>query len=283
MRRSFSFFLLVLVGLVTGIHLIPSVVRAGEPERFVVPQWTPSEMIVKPGTCKAQYDGVIVTQKFGEGEPPDGLVVFGDTAYIERTYAEHLIREKLCSQYNRNKGWERPDDCDGVKDSQSGKPHYFCYCQIELIIECTPRDVANETGELLATRGEMRMVAELGDIVASALLNAEKLQHPNFSGIRRSGTRYVSSSRSADGFYEKGMRAYAKPSHTNDETQEALASFEACIEKDPNHAPCLWELGWVHYVNQNYNATDILWRWVKQIDPNHEDVAEQLERLQSKL
>lgn len=288
MRRSFTIIALFIAAILTGLAaeiVVPSLAMAQEP--WTLPQWTPFEMTVKPGTCEAQYDGLTAKADIYTS---GGM----SSATIEAI-------ERVCAQYTRNKGWVRPDGCysDPLRSLplRRGEPedalhgyNYFCYCKTEAIVECVREGETDKTpgrgtsqaparsrsGSNLASAFDK--AAELVGEIARALRDDSSVSNP-----RPSGTKYVSPSRRADQLYEQGFDAYAKPSHTDEETITALSSFGACIEEDPYHTPCIWQLGWVFWANGDYNLTDILWRRVKQIDPNHASVDEWLNKLQRKL
>jgi len=213
-----------------------------------------------------------------------------------------------CGQYTRDKGWEIPNQCvnQDYKDGQGYvlQRHYWCYCRRDAITECVgPRGRDNEvlfntisssrksSAGTSSTSVQSRAPStsrEVADAFARAAEFVREIRRalqddPYQATPRPSGTSYVSPSRRADELYTQGMAAYAKPSHTDEETITALASFGACIQEDPHHTQCLWQLGWVFWANGDYNMTDILWRRVKQIDPSHASVDKWLEKLQRKL
>lgn len=287
MPRSFRIlFLFVVAVLATFVVEIATMSLAIAQEPWSPRHWTPFEMTVKPGTCKAQYDGVTAEVKIKDGFLGKAM------------FAASVAVEDVCSQYNRNMGLPRPMGCDSNGTSISPGEynnydyHPYCYCKVEATVECIEAGEKAQTpsrrsGSSLSSAFDKatELVEAVGRAIYYARAHPDALSRVRFDldGSPRSGTRYRTSSGDADALYTKGMRAYAKTSHTDAETLEALTSFSACIEDDPTHVPCLWELGWVLHVNGHYGQTKILWDRVKQIDPNHEQVDAELRRLESKL
>ena len=49
----------------------------------------------------------------------------------------------------------------------------------------------------------------------------------------------------------------------------AIVSFEKCISATPSRVACHWELGWAHYLLNDWAAVVSSWEQVLALDPKH--------------
>ncbi len=66
--------------------------------------------------------------------------------------------------------------------------------------------------------------------------------------------------------------ADAKAAIAAKEPDRARALLEACLVADPAAAACAWELGWVHWGRNDWQAVADAWRKVEAIDPAYPDL-----------
>ena len=65
--------------------------------------------------------------------------------------------------------------------------------------------------------------------------------------------------------YREGYR-----SQQAKDTENAIASYSRCIEKDPTCVPCHYEIGWSYWTRSEWNSVIAAWEKVLSIDPNHQ-------------
>ena len=53
---------------------------------------------------------------------------------------------------------------------------------------------------------------------------------------------------------------------------DAKAQLTTCLEHDAEHVGCHWELGWVHWVAEDWAAAAASWSAVEQRDPDYPDL-----------
>jgi len=75
----------------------------------------------------------------------------------------------------------------------------------------------------------------------------------------------------ADDLLAQGMAAMSAK-----DTAAALTAYEACLEADPTHVGCHWEIGWAHWVGNDWEAVVRHWQKVAELDPSHPDVRQHL-------
>ncbi len=63
---------------------------------------------------------------------------------------------------------------------------------------------------------------------------------------------------------------------------DAATKLTECIELSPEHVGCHWELGWVHWVAEDWAATVQRWETVHELQPEHPDVGTWLPKAQAK-
>ncbi len=56
----------------------------------------------------------------------------------------------------------------------------------------------------------------------------------------------------------------------------ARAAYEACLEAEPDHVGCHWELGWAHWKGNDWEKVVTHWKEVQRLDPSHTEVAKHL-------
>jgi len=67
------------------------------------------------------------------------------------------------------------------------------------------------------------------------------------------------------------------------DTSAALQAYEACLQLEPDHVGCHWEIGWAHWVDNDWEAVVRHWSKVAQLDPSHPDVRKHLPTAQGHL
>ncbi len=60
------------------------------------------------------------------------------------------------------------------------------------------------------------------------------------------------------------------------DAEVALARYTACLQADPDHVPCHWEIGWSHWTRGEWKQVVEHWRRVKALDPAHPEVDKHL-------
>jgi poly-gamma-glutamate capsule biosynthesis protein CapA/YwtB (metallophosphatase superfamily) len=75
----------------------------------------------------------------------------------------------------------------------------------------------------------------------------------------------------ADLDHEAGMTAQRAG-----DAKTALKSYETCLEKDPKHVPCHWEIGWSYWTLSDWENVVLHWNRVKALAPDHPEVNEHL-------
>jgi len=63
---------------------------------------------------------------------------------------------------------------------------------------------------------------------------------------------------------------------------EARTQLSTCIEHAPDHAGCHWELGWVHWVAEDWSAAAASWGEVAKHEPEHPELDVWLPKAQAK-
>jgi len=111
------------------------------------------------------------------------------------------------------------------------------------------------------------------DVVAPLLFVAFALPGA-VAGHARSSSRPVP----VEDLYESGFRALAEK-----RTDAALDLLSACVEADPNHAECWWELGWAWWVKEDYQATVRCWERVQRLEPGRSGLAKYLPQAKSRV
>ena len=54
--------------------------------------------------------------------------------------------------------------------------------------------------------------------------------------------------------------------------EQARLRLQQCLSLDPDHARCHWEMGWVHWVAEEWDAVVASWEQVERIDPEHPEL-----------
>src|SRR5215211_1509783 len=57
----------------------------------------------------------------------------------------------------------------------------------------------------------------------------------------------------------------------------AVAHLRACVEQEPSNVDCLWELGWAHYLQNDWESVIAAWQQLKALKPDHPEVDGRLE------
>lgn len=57
---------------------------------------------------------------------------------------------------------------------------------------------------------------------------------------------------------------------------EALAAYQHCLEAEPEHVACHWEIGWSHWTKNEWDQVVAHWEKVKALEPTHPDVDKHL-------
>src|SRR4051812_13540773 len=60
------------------------------------------------------------------------------------------------------------------------------------------------------------------------------------------------------------------------ETEEAMASYEKCIQAEPECVPCRYEIGWSYWKLGRWEDVIKTWESVLKLDPDHVLVAQYL-------
>ncbi len=81
----------------------------------------------------------------------------------------------------------------------------------------------------------------------------------------------------AEAAYRLGYQALRKKRY-----DEAKTQLSTCLEHEPEHVGCHWELGWVHWVAEDWAAAAASWSAVQEHDPDHPDVDTWLAKAKSK-
>jgi poly-gamma-glutamate synthesis protein (capsule biosynthesis protein) len=69
----------------------------------------------------------------------------------------------------------------------------------------------------------------------------------------------------------------------NQETDAALAKYQAALKVDPNHVPTLYEIGWSYWVLERWQDVVNSWSRVLELQPQHEDAASRLSEAKANL
>ncbi|MBT3218762.1 MAG: hypothetical protein HN348_06690 [Proteobacteria bacterium] len=67
----------------------------------------------------------------------------------------------------------------------------------------------------------------------------------------------------ADKAYQRGKDALAELQY-----DQAQVMLEQCLESDPHHAGCMWEMGWVHWSHEDWDHTVEVWKAAQAINPS---------------
>jgi Bacterial capsule synthesis protein PGA_cap len=57
----------------------------------------------------------------------------------------------------------------------------------------------------------------------------------------------------------------------------AVAHLRACVEQEPSNVDCLWELGWAHYLQNDWDSVIAAWQQLKSSKPDHPEIDGRLE------
>lgn len=82
---------------------------------------------------------------------------------------------------------------------------------------------------------------------------------------------------SADDEYARGFLALK-----NQDANTALRHLRRCVELDPQHANCWWELGWAHWQREDYRKVTEAWTEVRRLDPGREKLTRWLRKAELK-
>jgi len=63
---------------------------------------------------------------------------------------------------------------------------------------------------------------------------------------------------------------------------EAKTQLSTCLSHDADHVGCHWELGWVHWVAEDWAAAEASWTAVEQRDPDYPDLGTWLPKAKAK-
>jgi len=63
---------------------------------------------------------------------------------------------------------------------------------------------------------------------------------------------------------------------------EALAKLSQCTTLDADHAGCHWELGWVHWVAEDWSAAAASWGEVERVQPDYPELDRWLPKAKAK-
>jgi len=61
----------------------------------------------------------------------------------------------------------------------------------------------------------------------------------------------------------------------------AITSFERCLESEPNHPDCHWEIGWAYWLKSDWDKVVAHWEEVAEHDPEREDLNRYLSQARS--
>lgn len=64
---------------------------------------------------------------------------------------------------------------------------------------------------------------------------------------------------------------------------EARTQLTTCIGLEPDHAGCHWELGWVHWVAEDWAAAATAWSEVERVAPDHPELDVWLPKARAKV
>lgn len=59
---------------------------------------------------------------------------------------------------------------------------------------------------------------------------------------------------------------------------QAVAALEECVKAQPKNPDCHWELGWAHYLNQEYAAALASWKRVAKMQPRRDGLPKMLDK-----
>ena len=71
----------------------------------------------------------------------------------------------------------------------------------------------------------------------------------------------------AERLYGMGRKALL-----DQDAASAREALGACLEVAPEHVGCHWEMGWAHWLDEDYNAVIAQWERVEALDPEWEDL-----------
>lgn len=77
--------------------------------------------------------------------------------------------------------------------------------------------------------------------------------------------------------YRKGYAALRAKRY-----DEAGNELGKCLESDPEHVGCHWELGWVHWVAEDWTAAAASWGEVEQREPEYPELAKWLAKARAR-
>lgn len=65
--------------------------------------------------------------------------------------------------------------------------------------------------------------------------------------------------------------------------EQAMAHYQTCLDADPDHVPCHWELGWSHWSRAEWGEVVSHWETVVRLQPDHPDVGKWLPNAKANL
>lgn len=81
----------------------------------------------------------------------------------------------------------------------------------------------------------------------------------------------ASAAESPDALLARGMAAQRAK-----DAPAAKAAYQACLQADPSHVRCHWELGWSLYTESDWAGVVREWETVKRLQPDHPEVDQHL-------
>ncbi|MEC7986333.1 MAG: hypothetical protein VX278_14300 [Myxococcota bacterium] len=78
--------------------------------------------------------------------------------------------------------------------------------------------------------------------------------------------------------YTVGMEAMKRKDFST-----AERSFRRCVEDEPQNVQCHWELGWAHWVREEWTSVVRHWTMVQTLDPNFPKLTQYLPQAEAKL
>lgn len=84
--------------------------------------------------------------------------------------------------------------------------------------------------------------------------------------------------KAADVAYQKGYQALRAQKY-----DEARPALKECLEHQPEHVGCHWEMGWVHWVAEDWPAAAASWSAVEAGDPDYPELKKWLAKAKAKV
>jgi tetratricopeptide (TPR) repeat protein len=78
--------------------------------------------------------------------------------------------------------------------------------------------------------------------------------------------------------HETGKAALKRSDH-----QSAQVALQQCLELDPSHLGCRWELGWAFWLIEDWSRVVREWEYVEKRDPNYMEIRRWLPEARQKL